>query len=288
MRRYKITDKIMPHLEKLRLGAKFIPLGEHRNMNFHDHDFSELSIVLQAENTYHWVDGKSCPISRGDVILIHPGKSHGYENIEKFSIFNLLYDPANLPIPLLDGSNMLLFNYAINPKIWSDIPPEKPILHFTEEELVEVEHVAKQLSEELDSLFPGKYLRAFALFLNLLTFICRASGSLQNKDVSTDITSAINYLNNNFSQKIDMDVLARQTNMSRSSFFRRFKELTGFTPLQYLTRKRVMQVEYLLRTTNFKLSHIATLCGFYDSNHLSSVFNKYNSLSPRAYRKKNK
>ena len=82
-----------------------------------------------------------------------------------------------------------------------------------------------------------------------------------------------------------MDILARQTNMSRSSFFRRFKALTGVTPLQYLMSKRLMQAEYLLRSTNFKLSDIAAQCGFYDSNHLTFVFKKYNSQSPRSYRK---
>ena len=285
MGKYKITDKVMPHLENLRLGAKFIPLGEHRNMNFHDHDFSELSIVLHSENTFHWVDGKSCQVTRGDVILMHPGKIHAYENIDNFAIFNLLYDSAHLPIPLLDGSNMLLFNYAINPKIWSEISPEKPLLRFNEEELVEIECIAEKLADELSNTLPGKNLRSFALFLNLLTFICRAGGGLQTKDVPSDITNAINYLNNNFSQKIDMDILARQTNMSRSSFFRRFKALTGVTPLQYLMSKRLMQAEYLLRSTNFKLSDIAAQCGFYDSNHLTFVSKKYKSQSPRSYRK---
>ena len=286
MGKYKITDKVMPHLEKLRLGAKFIPLGKHRNMNFHDHDFSELSIVIHSENTCHWVDGKCCQLKRGDVILMHPGKIHAYENIEQFSIFNLLYDSEHLPIPLLDGNNMLLFNYAINPNMWPDVSPEKPLLHFNEEELEEVERLAKQLAEELSTSMPGKNLRSFALFLDLLTFICRAGGGVQTKDVPSDITNAINFLNNNFSQKIDMDNLARQTNMSRSSFFRQFKELTGVTPLQYLTRKRIMQAEYLLRSTNCKLSDIAARCGFYDSNHLSAIFKKYNSKSPSSYRKR--
>ena len=40
----------MPHLERLRLGAKYIPCGEHRNQNFHDREFSELSITSYVED----------------------------------------------------------------------------------------------------------------------------------------------------------------------------------------------------------------------------------------------
>ena len=68
----RITYNIggMPHLERLRLGAKFIPCGHHRNLNFHDHEFSELSIILHSTSTLHWVEGKSHPLQRGDVILM--------------------------------------------------------------------------------------------------------------------------------------------------------------------------------------------------------------------------
>lgn len=286
LNKYRITDNTMPHLERLRLGAKLIPAGSHRNLNFHDHEFSELSIVLSSTDTRHLADGESCPVKRGDVILMHPGKIHAYENTDNFEIFNLLFEPEYLPLPLLDGGNMHLFSRIMDPKDPEKAAAAQPLTTLSEESLADFEKTACQLREELANDLPGKNLRSFALFLNLFTLIFRAGGGTVNAP-QTDggISEAVNYLNNNYPHKINMDKLARKTNMSRRGFFRHFKEETGFSPLQYLLQRRLSAVERLLRTTELSLDLIAERCGFCDSNHLSRHFLRHYKIPPSAFRK---
>lgn len=282
MEKYRITDSVMPHLERLKLGAKLIQAGHHRNMNFHNHSFSELAIILHAVNTRHWAEGKSCQIKRGDVILIHPGKKHAYENTSDLSLFNLLFEPEFLPIPFLDGPGMRLFNQIIS--LRSIESPELPLITLDENQLMETEHLASELQKELADDLPGKNLRSFALFLNLLTLICRAGGGSPGKKITGSINDAVNYINCNFSKKIDLDQLAKKSNMSRRGFFRKFKETTGLAPRQYMMQKKLATAEELLRTTDFSLSDIAEQCGFYDSNHLNKLFSQCYNMPPGKFR----
>ena len=277
----------MPHLERLRLGAKFIPCGHHRNLNFHDHEFSELSIILHSTSTLHWVEGKSYPLQRGDVILMHPGKIHAYENTQELSLFNLLYEPENLPVPRLDGSGLYLFPMVMTPICTPEHSWEKPLTTLDEETLSEIETIVPQLNKELQEELPGKNLRAFSLFLNLLTLICRSGGTVQKNDSASPISGAINYLNNNYQHSINIDILVKQFNVSRRVFFRKFKELTGYSPLQYLLQQRLSAAEHLLRRTDLPLSAIAERCGFCDSNYLSKLFARHHHTSPGTFRKNN-
>ena len=277
----------MPHLERLRLGAKYIPCGEHRNLNFHDHEFSELSIILHSTSTLHWVDGKSHPLQRGDVILMHPGKIHAYENTQELSLFNLLYEPENLPVPRLDSSGLYLFPMIMTPICSPDHSPEKPLTTLDEETLKEIETIVPQLNKELQDELPGKNLRAFSLFLNVLTLVCRSGGTVQKNDSASTISGAVNYLNNNYQHNIHIDIMAKQFNVSRRVFYRKFKELTGYSPLQYLLQQRLSAAEHLLRSTELSLAAIAERCGFCDSNYLSKLFLRHNHTSPVLFRKNN-
>ena len=144
-----------------------------------------------------------------------------------------------------------------------------------------------QLNTELQEELPGKNLRSFALFLNVLSLICRSGGTVQKSDSVSTISGAVNYLNNNYLHNINIDALAKQFNVSRRVFFRKFKELTGYSPLQYLLQQRLSAAEHLLRSTDLPLSAIAERCGFCDSNYLSKLFRRYHRTSPGTFRKNN-
>ncbi len=64
-----------------------------------------------------------------------------------------------------------------------------------------------------------------------------------------------------------------------------FKEETGLTPLEYLTKIRITQAKRHLRQNRFySVGEIAFLCGFSDSYYFSRVFKKHTGVSPQKYR----
>lgn len=278
----------MPHLQRVQLGVKRIRSGQHREMSFHSHRFSELTLIQHSSGTVHWAEGSSCQLKRGDVILMHPGMLHAYEHAEELELFNLLYEADKLPLPQLDGSSMRLFTAvtcAHDPG--KTRHPEAPILHLSEPRLVHAESLAGALEHELTGNAPGKNLRSFAIFIDLLTFICQAGGGISNpKDHANPVSAALRFINNNYREPLNIDQLARNSNMSRRNFFRKFRDLTGDTPWQYIKKRRLAAAEELLKNTSLSLSEIASECGFYDSNHLNSLFRSSFKCTPGSLRKK--
>ena len=82
-----------------------------------------------------------------------------------------------------------------------------------------------------------------------------------------------------------VDTLARNVNMSRRGFFRKFRELTGITPLQYVMNKRLAAAEDLLHNSDMTIDEIAYQCGFYDSNHFNKHFKAAYGTSPGKFRR---
>lgn len=75
--------------------------------------------------------------------------------------------------------------------------------------------------------------------------------------------------------------------MSKMYFSSLFKEKTGYTPLQYLTEKRMENAKHLLSSSDlhYSISEIAELCGFEDIYYFSRVFKKNVGLSPTQWLK---
>ena len=73
--------------------------------------------------------------------------------------------------------------------------------------------------------------------------------------------------------------------MSPRTFARRFREVTGTTPHQWLTGQRVQLAQQLLETTDHPVEHIAVECGFGTPANLRLHFQRLVKTSPAQYRR---
>ncbi|WP_201008587.1 helix-turn-helix domain-containing protein [Paenibacillus glycanilyticus] len=76
----------------------------------------------------------------------------------------------------------------------------------------------------------------------------------------------------------------RQSGLSRTAFFTRFRERTGMSPNQYMQELKLAAAKTSLETTQASVKEIAAALQFYDEFHFSKLFKKRYGLSPRAYR----
>ncbi len=81
-----------------------------------------------------------------------------------------------------------------------------------------------------------------------------------------------------------MATIARRFDLSTRSLNRRFKDVTGLTPLQYLQQKRINDARELLHKTDLKVSDIASTVGYEDSSYFCALFKRHVQLSPQQYR----
>lgn len=86
----------------------------------------------------------------------------------------------------------------------------------------------------------------------------------------------------------NIDWVAHETSMSRSSFQHLYKKYFGVTFVQDLLNSRISFAKMLLVTTNLPVSDIAGKCGFKSYAHFARIFKRECEISALEYRKKNK
>ena len=92
------------------------------------------------------------------------------------------------------------------------------------------------------------------------------------------------YIAGHLDEKIRLDGLAALTGLSTDHFARAFHQSVGMPPHTYLLRRRLEEVEYMLRETHAPLSQIALATGFADQSHLARHFRRWAGMSPRQVR----
>ncbi|WP_338552774.1 helix-turn-helix domain-containing protein [Paenibacillus sp. KS-LC4] len=94
---------------------------------------------------------------------------------------------------------------------------------------------------------------------------------------------SIAYLENHFNEKITREQLAAMAGVSPSHYSTLFKQLSGFTPNEYLSRLRVNRAKELLISGSGTLREIALKVGYHDEFYLSRRFKQQTGAAPSGY-----
>lgn len=92
------------------------------------------------------------------------------------------------------------------------------------------------------------------------------------------------WLRQNLDQAHSLDSLAQRVLMSRRTFTRHFRQLTGTTVSQWLQAERLALAQRLLETTEHSVQAIAGLAGFGSAVSLRQQFSAAFGLPPLGYR----
>ncbi len=87
-----------------------------------------------------------------------------------------------------------------------------------------------------------------------------------------------------FTDGLSLSACAQAAGLSPTRFAHRFRELTGYAPMEYLRRLRIDQARRLLADQSLSIRAVAERCGFTDPYHFSRVFRTIDGLSPSLYR----
>ena len=84
---------------------------------------------------------------------------------------------------------------------------------------------------------------------------------------------------------ISLAELARRSAMSPRTFSRRFREVTGSTPMQWVLAARMNEARRLLEHDGLSVDEIALRCGFGSALNLRLHFRQRLDTTPTAYRR---
>jgi AraC-like DNA-binding protein len=99
------------------------------------------------------------------------------------------------------------------------------------------------------------------------------------------IDNSIFYMREKLSEKLTLENLAQQAQLSTSHYSMLFKQKTGRSPLDYFIQLKIQNACRLLDHTHLNIKEIAQRIGYDDPYYFSRIFRKVMNLSPRDYRK---
>jgi AraC-like DNA-binding protein len=251
----------------------------------HSHDFSEL-IVITGGHGIHRVENMEYPVSAGGAFLIQGQKKHYFSSRHQLELFNIMYDPKRLSLPLdllnkIPGYHVM---FVLEPDITNTDFNSR--LHLDRSDLASCVAIIKSIEQESTNKAQGYEVRLIALLLELMVFLARKYSTTRNNSGKAllKLSKVFNLLESNFHRNWNLESIANHIGMSKSNLLLTFKQATGQSPINYLIQLRIQESMELLQHSDTPISNIAFAVGFNDSNYFSRQFNKITGMSPRAYR----
>jgi transcriptional regulator GlxA family with amidase domain len=108
-----------------------------------------------------------------------------------------------------------------------------------------------------------------------------------SKDHSDElVASAQLKIESNYHDTATIEELIKDIPSSRRNIVRRFKQVTGITPIEYLQQTRIEAAKKLLEQTGQQMSEIIYSSGYNDPKAFRKVFKKSVGMTPTQYREK--
>lgn len=251
----------------------------------HWHEEMEIIYVKKGQ-VLVTVDFEQFQAGAGSILFILPGQVHSIEQLEDKSTEyeNILFktdmllsrkaDQCNSSyfLPLLDGSLQIPTHFT----------PRMP--HYQE--------VASCIdgADEICKTYPNAYPLAIKGQLYLMFFTLFSKCTLKetrrkdNKSLEK-MKLIIKYIENNYMEKITIEDISGELNLSQSHFMKFFKNTMGTTFIDYLNDYRLTMASRLLVSSDSSILDIAAEAGFENLSYFNRLFKKRFGVTPREYRK---
>lgn len=232
----------------------------------HWHSYFEYIEILEGTMTVT-VGQTSYPVSRGDIVFINSGLFHAGESKNGCMLRGLV-----VPVSEWSGGS---------PDLSFLMPDYNPIIGKNEE----ISRLLFSVYKEYTSgcVYQSATIRALLSLLRIYT--CRIFALTGESKHNAAVKKAAEFIRENYPSEITVDELADHVNLSKFHFSRLFKEVTGLSPIVYLTRTRISRAIVLMEQTDLTMTEISSACGFSSPNYFNRVFKKFTGSTPHKYKK---
>lgn len=240
----------------------------------HKHDsLCELLLCYRGFGTYN-VEHDSYSLQQGDVVFGNVGELHELISDYDTEIGTYCFGISNLHFRGLPE------NYLIDPKSAHVRSTGSQYPFFLE------------LCSQIDALYEGDHYDRLTTQMMLGTLVLlahrlpaddfgRRSSTSQNQLVQR-ITE---YIDAHYTEQITLESIARKMNCSVPYVSHTFKNATGYSPIQYVIRRRIGLAQTWLISSDLSATHIATMVGYDNTNYFNTLFTRIVGISPIRYRK---
>lgn len=132
---------------------------------------------------------------------------------------------------------------------------------------------------------PAGYAYSANILLQEVLLLFAREQSVAGTFRHTELNKILIYMHKNINKPFRVEELVQKSGLSRTSFFTRFRSITGLSPSNYMLNLKLESAKASLETTNLSVKEIASTLHFYDEFHFSKLFKRNHGLSPSAFRR---
>lgn len=92
------------------------------------------------------------------------------------------------------------------------------------------------------------------------------------------------YIDQHYSEPLTLQSIGEALHISPYYLCHVFKETIGYSPVQYLLRRRIGEAQTLLLQTDLSISQISEMVGYETQSYFNLQFTKHVGISPKKYR----
>jgi AraC family L-rhamnose operon transcriptional activator RhaR len=257
----------------------------------HTHSFVEIAFAVDGAATHHSLAGRH-DMRPGDVVLLRPGVWHGYEDCQRFEVYNCCFSSELLRRELSWTREDPLLGFLL----WAgpSSSPGRGVLTISlppsalGECLVHLDALAALRHRPLALHRPDIVGRLSLLFGQLGQAVAQARGELPGEPgtVHPAVVQAMRLLEADLTRDWTLKILAAELHLAAGYLVRLFNAATGLPPMAYLGQLRAEHAAVLLLHSDEPVTSIGRAVGWPDQSGFARRFKAHYGLSATAYRKR--
>ncbi|MGH3204313.1 MAG: AraC family transcriptional regulator [Streptosporangiaceae bacterium] len=261
------------------------------NSPVHTHSFVEIAFAVSGAATHHSQAGRR-EMQPGDVLLLRPGVWHGYQDCQRFEVYNCCFSSELLRRELSWTHQDPLLGFLLWAGPYSSagrgllsisLPPAalgECLVHL--DALATLRHRPPALHR------PDIVGRLSLLFGQLGQAVMQARGMPSGApgSVHPAVIQAMRLLEADLARSWTLTGLAAELHLAPGYLVRLFNAATGMPPMAYLGQLRAEHAAVLLLHSDEPVTSIGRAVGWPDQSGFARRFKAHYGLSATTYRKR--
>lgn len=220
-----------------------------------------LLLVLEGEMVLQQ-DGAELTAKGGELLLVDCYRQHEYAAVQDTHTLWVHFDGVN------------------SRELFQELKQQRGQKQKASQELLET---VQNIVQGVSGAAPESEL-SIQLYMLICRLLAGSSIPEQTNTRGSQIAKGKEYMKQHLKEPLAIEEIAEHVSMSASYFTKVFKEMTGFSPYEYLLRLRLERAKELLLQTELSIGEVAYCSGFHSDSNFIYFFKKETGISPLKFR----
>lgn len=239
----------------------------------HSHsDRLEVMFIYKGSGNYI-IGGEFYSVKEGDILVFNAG---------------IVHDEQPLP-----SKDLIIYSCGINNLKINDLPLNN-LISKNQQPVVNAINKVEQIKNYFESFIlyanQTSSIHNEILFYTTLSFLLTIHTAFNEREQHVNrkkITLGLRikeFLDKYYLEQIDIESISNALNVNRYYLSHTFKAFSGYSPKQYIIRRRLGEAQSLLLNSDYSVVKIANRVGYNNVSNFHDIFEKVIGMSPGKYK----